>query len=158
MRSISGDMPAEHHIKSPPCAKEGVDGVDGRIVYYNPSVTAAPCHLPLHRGGFYKDIVPPPRVCCDNSHTGEAYNKKAPLWASLAEPLRELSTKLTEGLFIKKSLMNFQAASFPQSPGQRKGTEYQLPAPAHHRTGTWGQYADAYLSDLFHKGMWRLRL
>ena len=51
MYSISGSMSAEHHIKSPPCAKEGVDGVDGRIVYYNPSATAALCHLPLHRGG-----------------------------------------------------------------------------------------------------------
>ena len=37
----------------PPCAKGAVSVADwGIVLFYNPSDTATPCHLPLHRGGF----------------------------------------------------------------------------------------------------------
>ena len=50
-----------------PCAKGEVNEVDrGIVLFYNPSVMAAPCHHPRvccaapYRGGFYKGLLRSP--------------------------------------------------------------------------------------------------
>ena len=76
-----------------PCAKGAgsaqaeSEGLFSFTFIYNPSVMAAPCHLPLHRGGFYKDIA--------------CYAAPAKGRLKIEVPLvqRGMSTKLTGGLF-----------------------------------------------------------
>ena len=76
-----------------------------------------------------------PQELRSNSRTGESYVNKSPT-KDKKSPLCKggCLRQQTGGLFITNFLMNFQAAPFPQSPGQHKGTRYRLPVPTHHRT------------------------